>query len=208
MSFDGARIKSRIVLQFNGIEFAEGSDLASTLNNSQRLKSVVLDPDSKSEEPCPVAVHQSLVRYLKKHQAEGIQFLYNCTIESLDRLDEEGGGAILAHCMGLGKTLQVIYCFLWLIMHPKGLFASSYAGTPNGWEGRERVACLVYALLSRHLNQKNACSSDIFIERGQSMQSGDLAPAHTCFHYMKVLRALCMFDIGILLLSFIYHSFR
>ena len=49
-----------------------------------------------------------LVKQLKPHQKDGVLFLWESVCESMERLrGGEGSGALLAHCMGLGKTIQV-----------------------------------------------------------------------------------------------------
>ena len=63
--------------------------------------------EGTTEEPV-FEVRRSLVPWLKPHQRDGVRFLWDYTCESVEKIkDCAGSGALLAHCMGLGKTLQV-----------------------------------------------------------------------------------------------------
>ncbi|TMS16667.1 Helicase ARIP4 [Larimichthys crocea] len=56
-----------------------------------------------------VFLSSQLARAVKPHQIGGIRFLYDNLVESVERFNSSTGfGCILAHSMGLGKTLQVI----------------------------------------------------------------------------------------------------
>uniref|UniRef100_A0A4X2L4B9 DNA helicase n=1 Tax=Vombatus ursinus TaxID=29139 RepID=A0A4X2L4B9_VOMUR len=69
---------------------------------------LVLDEDEETKEPL-VQIHKNLVTKLKPHQIDGVQFTWDCCCESVIQTKKSpGSGCILAHCMGLGKTLQVV----------------------------------------------------------------------------------------------------
>lgn len=73
------------------------------LNDKSNLH---LDFDTTRQEL--ISVDPQLVKWLKDYQREGVQFMYDVCFGGIDTMDQFlGSGCILAHCMGLGKTLQV-----------------------------------------------------------------------------------------------------
>lgn len=84
--------------------------LTQILSQSQSIsdeEEVILDYDSKAK--TNITVHPDIVKYLKKHQIDGVKFMYDTCYGSVDSIEKfPGSGCILAHCMGLGKTLQLI----------------------------------------------------------------------------------------------------
>ncbi|KAA0202319.1 hypothetical protein HAZT_HAZT005278 [Hyalella azteca] len=87
-------------------------DSAHTMSSSSEEDSdqgdvtkLVLDFDPKTNKEL-VFVNSELVPVLKPHQVKGIKFMWQATCESIERCQKSGSEAILAHSMGLGKTLQ------------------------------------------------------------------------------------------------------
>ncbi|XP_072302525.1 transcriptional regulator ATRX-like [Eucyclogobius newberryi] len=84
------------------------------------ISKLVLDEDENTKEPL-VQVHRNLVTELKPHQVDGVQFIWDSCCESVKKATTTpGSGCILAHCMGLGKTLQVV-TFLHTVLQSKNL---------------------------------------------------------------------------------------
>ncbi|XP_054739987.1 transcriptional regulator ATRX homolog [Anastrepha obliqua] len=69
---------------------------------------LVLDFDEETKKPL-LEVDKGILKKLKPHQVTGVKFMWDACFETIkESEDNAGSGCILAHCMGLGKTLQIV----------------------------------------------------------------------------------------------------
>jgi SNF2 family DNA or RNA helicase len=66
--------------------------------------SQIIINDTKLEHQGLIHVNKEIGRRIKKHQVEGVRFMWN-QIVTMDENSMQG--CLLAHTMGLGKTMQV-----------------------------------------------------------------------------------------------------
>ena len=86
-----------------------GRDTSKVKKQVEPTRELILDRDPETEQ-ARVSVDKRLMTNLKAYQEEGVRFMWDACFGSVDKIAENdpGSGCILAHCMGLGKTRQVV----------------------------------------------------------------------------------------------------
>ena len=69
---------------------------------SEMVEGIVINP-GKSEDEDFIYINPHIARRLKPHQIDGVRFMWR---EIVTETDERKQGCLLAHTMGLGKTMQ------------------------------------------------------------------------------------------------------
>ncbi|KAK2968272.1 hypothetical protein RJ640_016204 [Escallonia rubra] len=106
--------KSMMMNSTSSVENLSQSDTVEVLSDA--LRGYIVNAVREEGEEA-VRIPSSISTKLKPHQVKGIQFMWENIIQSIRKVrsGDKGLGCILAHTMGLGKTLQVI-TFLYAAM--------------------------------------------------------------------------------------------
>jgi SNF2 family DNA or RNA helicase len=90
--------------RYNQSQTTDPTQLAAMVGNDHAHTLIDINP-ARDEEGLPIYVHGRIARKMKPHQIDGVRFLWR----EITANGEGGGqGCILAHTMGLGKTMQTI----------------------------------------------------------------------------------------------------
>ncbi|CAH8484046.1 unnamed protein product [Dicrocoelium dendriticum] len=120
-------------------EICELQDAANLADEHGR---VVINPNRDVSTEPEIVLPPQIAKVIKPHQVSGIRFLYDNLIESLSRFETTGGfGCILAHSMGLGKTIQII-AFLDIIFrycNAKRVLAIVPINTIQNWQAEFEI---------------------------------------------------------------------
>ncbi|XP_030375957.1 transcriptional regulator ATRX homolog [Scaptodrosophila lebanonensis] len=118
-------------------------------SESVEINELVLDFDEESQKTL-LQVDKGLLKKLKPHQVAGVKFMWDACFETIKDIEEKpGSGCILAHCMGLGKTLQVVTLTHTLLSNTRRtgverVLVISPLSTVNNW-AREFVHWMAFA---------------------------------------------------------------
>ncbi|XP_032593368.1 transcriptional regulator ATRX homolog [Drosophila grimshawi] len=113
------------------------------------ISELILDFDEESKKAL-LQVDKGLLKKLKPHQVAGVKFMWDACFETLKESEKNAGsGCILAHCMGLGKTLQVVTLSHTLLINSRRtgverVLVISPLSTVNNW-AREFVHWMAFA---------------------------------------------------------------
>ncbi len=95
-------------------DYVEDHSPQGSLENVDAYEPLILwqSAEGCDDPPHSVSVDPRLCKFLRPHQREGVQFMYECVMGARDF---DGSGCILADDMGLGKTLQSI-AVMWTLL--------------------------------------------------------------------------------------------
>ena len=77
--------------------------LSQSGHGNAEVEGQIIINDAKSDDQGYIFVNEATAPRIKKHQIEGIRFMWNQIVGEGDAMQ----GCLLAHTMGLGKTMQV-----------------------------------------------------------------------------------------------------
>ncbi|KAL2074694.1 hypothetical protein VTL71DRAFT_8473 [Oculimacula yallundae] len=96
--------------------------------------------DSAALDQGHVFVNEEIGRRIKQHQVEGVRFMWNQVVAVTNESSMQG--CLLAHTMGLGKTMQVITLLVAIVEAASSSDPSISSQIPSSLKGRLRILIL------------------------------------------------------------------